>query len=154
NLQINVAQTYFWDFRSLTDGEKAKELQAYHNAHLAYAAAMQAQEELDWLETDEQGKSQIIGGSDALKVMYSRNAWCLVQLGDLKGAVVSLEAGRARAMKEVQNITSAQYFDVCDEHRMNFVRMRNNLIASRSQGDRGSIRIARDAFLEARESIR
>jgi CHAT domain-containing protein/tetratricopeptide (TPR) repeat protein len=126
----------------------------YSEAHEAYAAAQMAQAELGWLESDEQGRAMLQGSNKLTRGMYARDAWCLVQLGELRHAVVALEAGRAQALAEAQAIAGTTLDGVCKQHAAAFVSKRLDLQVARRSGHFRALRAARDAFLQVRQDIR
>src|SRR5439155_24704960 len=91
---------------------------------------------------------------ESVNDMYLRDAWCLLQIGDLRGAIVALEAGRAQALAEAQAITGVQLENVCIAHRELFTAVRQELQSARTSEDRLVMRSARDAFLQIRQDIR
>src|SRR4029077_15831839 len=89
-------------------GDRDDERSAYLRAHHAFLGARRAQAELGWLESDPQGRARSRGWTDSVRGVYARGAWCLVALGDLAGAAVALEAGRAHALTEAQQLGGAE----------------------------------------------
>lgn len=135
-------------------GDKAGAREGYRRASDAYAAARRAHAELGWLESDAQGRTSLQGEHHPIKEMYVRHAWCLWQLGDARGAVVALEAGRAQALAEAQAVAGVALDGVCVEHTAAFRAARADLQVALTTGDRNAKRTARDAFLAVRSAIR
>jgi CHAT domain-containing protein/tetratricopeptide (TPR) repeat protein len=136
------------------EAEPAALQAAYRQAHEAFLAAREAQAELGWLEADEQGHAIMQRMRPDLRTMYARDAWCLAQVGDLRGAAVALEAGRAQALAESQAIAAVSLDAVCAEHAVAFDEARQQWHEARAQNDRTASRTARDTFLAARGAIR
>lgn len=154
--QLNLAQLAANSLVALAEEDKDEEgvRDAYTQAHEAYMAARRAQAELGWLESDEQGRASLQKHHVVVKEMYSCDAWCLWQLGDLPSAAVAAEAGRVQALIEAQVIAGATFDSVCSTHIHDFILARQNLQAARAEDDRAKMRAARDAFLATRKQIR
>jgi CHAT domain-containing protein len=150
---LNIAQLAHWKMANsaLEKGDKQAAYNAYALAHHHYALARDVQAELGWLTANSQTRA-ILQGS--VNEMYLRDAWCLLQIGDLCGAIVALEVGRAQALAEYQAIADAQLEKVCTLHREHFIAARQSLQSTLTGEDRLAIRTARDTFLKARQDIR
>jgi CHAT domain-containing protein/tetratricopeptide (TPR) repeat protein len=130
-------------------------------AHRAFADARRAQTELGWFEYDALGRASVQGASPNTRDMYAADAWCLVQLGDIKQAVIVLETGRAVALAETEAIAGVQMTALCQRHAPAFAEVRAAWDAARKNlnvvdltADRSRVRIARESFLRTREAIR
>jgi hypothetical protein len=122
---LNMAQTAHWIIanRALEQGNEQAVRDAYALAHQHYLLAREVQADFGWLTTNPQARA-ILQGS--VNDMYLRDAWCLVQIGDLLGAIVALEAGRAQALAEAQAIAGTQLDGVCEVHRDQFMTVGRN----------------------------
>jgi len=154
--QLNVAWLAFDALVNMAqeagDLEAVKE--AFMRAHAAFTLAREVQSELGWLESDERGRANLQGEYRATRDLSIRDAWCLLELGDLRGALRALEAGRAQAIGEHQAVVGVTLDGVCPAHASAFVQAKASLRQVRATDDRSARRAARDAFLAARQAIR
>lgn len=153
--QLNLAWLALDGFASLAQerGDPNALRDAYASAHAAFMKARDIQRELVWLESDEQGKAHLQGSNSLTREMFSHDAWCLAQLGELREAVSTLEAGRAQALIEAQAIAGATLQGVCQHHAARFLRARHSWHVARGQGDAQRVRQARVAFVKVRQAI-
>lgn len=82
---------------------------ALQQAHEAFVAARRAMIELGWQESDPFARMKLRGENELIRDMYALDAWCLWQLGDLEGAVVALEEGRAQTMFEAMAAVGREF---------------------------------------------
>ncbi len=127
---------------------------AYKRAAQAFAAARQVQTELGWETSSEQGRALLLGATATTREMYAMEAWCFYVLGDLRQAIIVLEAGRAQALGEASSIAGVVSESLCEEHAQTFVSVRQRLQEARASGDRLLIRATRTAFLQLRQEVR
>lgn len=125
---------------------------AYLDAHTHYRIARACQQRLGWLESDEQGRVRLQGAHYATRELFARDAWCLLRLGDVRGAVEALEEGRAQALFEAQQIAGALVEGVCAEHRAEYMAVRQEVAEARAE-TRAQRRFARDHLLGLRRVI-
>lgn len=145
-----------------TVGEDAKKQErdasittkACSRAHGALIDARQAQVELGWLETDPQGRAILQGEHRLVRDMYALDAWCLWRLGDVIGAAVALEAGRAQALAESLSLVGATLDNVCSPHALTFREARDRWDEARLRQDRAELQAARSTLFAARRAIR
>jgi len=122
NTQLNIAWIAYEDLATECEAkhDPAGITSAYQRADGALKAAQMVQRELAWHTSSTQERILLQGERANLREMYALHAWCLWHLGDLRGAVVALEAGRAQAMAESLVIAGTTLEGVCQTHKAQF----------------------------------